>query len=648
MNVVGKWIGRFKARLTPMSRRARLAAAALAAVTVLAMVWLVVEATSDEMVEVASVPLGRDELARARQVLDARGIRSRVERGRLLVPTVDLAGASEVLREAGLGCASTQDTFRELVAEADVWSTRAGREKRWQAEKMAVLGEKIGGFTQVRKAMVIFEPGSTSRLGGRSRRPTAMVHVELEPGAGLSDTLCAAIADMIAGVVPSMRRDDVRIVDGRGVSRRVAEAHPSDGAGAAIAASEVYFAGKIRSALAYAGEVSVDVTAVDAKPMPRCVAATVSLPRSYLNRIEQAARAERPDISANEMRAICSAEAERVRRVVARVLRTGDPAAVHVDWHFDKPAQPAETNGTPAKTASAGWAFEYAAMMLALVMVAVASAGGVVFWRRMRAHLRERRARAPAASAGTGTRPPAGRQPQRSDRPGRPFGVLDNLPAEEVLTMIRDEHPQTLALILSHVEESRAAHLLAGLPAERQVEVTARVARLESVDPSVVRQIERDLAGRLAEATAGEDSSVNGLGKVAEILHRSPGAAEGSILSGLSQTEPALAEAIRKRMFVFEDLAELPPSRLRACLGEMDTTELAVALRTASKGLQKKLLSTLPSAAARAVRDEMQRMGPVRLSDVEATQRRVVEAVRRLDQGLYEPAGAEETDELVA
>jgi len=226
--------------------------------------------------------------------------------------------------------------------------------------------------------------------------------------------------------------------------------------------------------------------------------------------------------------------------------------------------------------------------------------------------------------------------------------------------MLATEHPQTQALILAQVSPEAAAEVLAGWGAERQVDVSRRIAALGHVEPAVVGEALRGLIeqwtnppGQASSPKADQAPPVagahaGGVGKMARILNHAGGATEKAVLDGLTGMAPALAESIRKRMFVFDDVALLPRTVLRSALESLAGDELAIALRTASAEVTEKMLSSLPRVAAGKVREEMGRIGPVRLSDVEAAQERVVAAVRRLEDGFYTSAPARKGSEVLA
>jgi flagellar motor switch protein FliG len=214
--------------------------------------------------------------------------------------------------------------------------------------------------------------------------------------------------------------------------------------------------------------------------------------------------------------------------------------------------------------------------------------------------------------------------------------------------MLREEHPQTIAMVLVHLGPARAAAVLASLDAQRQVDIARRIAAMNRIDPAVLGEAENALCERLRESSAQTAGGIEGVSTVARILHHAGYATEKAVLEGLSGDEPSLADSIRRRMFEYEDIVLLPAHRLRAALERVDVEELAVSLRTAGESFREKLFSAVPARTARRIREEMDRIGPVRLSDVEAAQQHVVEVVRQSETGEYISAGKVPRGEVLA
>ncbi|MCW5775130.1 MAG: flagellar motor switch protein FliG [Phycisphaeraceae bacterium] len=213
-----------------------------------------------------------------------------------------------------------------------------------------------------------------------------------------------------------------------------------------------------------------------------------------------------------------------------------------------------------------------------------------------------------------------------------PFSFLQRAESENLLTFIQDEHPQTIALILCHLGHNKAAEILAGLPLQKQLEVVKRIANMEQTNPEVIKEVERGLESRLANMLMQSMEKAGGVDTVAEVLNLADRATEKSIMEGLEAEDPDLVEQIRRLMFVFEDILLVNDKGIQAVLKEVDNDELSLALKTASPELQEKIFTNMSQRAAALIKEDMEFMGPVRVSDVEAAQQRIVDVVRRLEE----------------
>ena len=174
-----------------------------------------------------------------------------------------------------------------------------------------------------------------------------------------------------------------------------------------------------------------------------------------------------------------------------------------------------------------------------------------------------------------------------------PFSFLQKAEAENLLTFIQDEHPQTIALITCHLPHHKAAEILVGLPMQKQIEVIKRIANMEQTNPEVIREVERGLESRLASMLTQSMEKAGGVPTVSEILNLADRATEKSILEGLEAEDPDLVEEIRRLMFVFEDVMLVDDKGIQAVLREVDNDELALALKTASEDLQQKIFGNM-------------------------------------------------------
>lgn len=213
-----------------------------------------------------------------------------------------------------------------------------------------------------------------------------------------------------------------------------------------------------------------------------------------------------------------------------------------------------------------------------------------------------------------------------------PFGFLRKTEPGSLLTFLKDEHPQTIALILAHLVPAQAAAILGGLTGKKQVEVIRRLANMAHMSPDIVAQVGRALQNKMSAVVKEELKETGGINSVAAILNLSDRATERSILEGLQEEDTALVDKIRRLMFVFEDILRINDRGIQALLKEVDRQQLALALRTASGELKEKVFKNMSKNAANLIKEEMEFMGPVRLADVETAQQQLMDVVRRLEE----------------
>lgn len=213
----------------------------------------------------------------------------------------------------------------------------------------------------------------------------------------------------------------------------------------------------------------------------------------------------------------------------------------------------------------------------------------------------------------------------------QPFAFLQKTETETLLTFLSEEHPQTIALVLAHLPSAKAAEVLVGLAPEKRVEVVSRVAQMDQTSPDVIKEVERGLENRLSGVVSERFQKVGGVQAVAEILNLAGRATEKAIFEGLETEKPDLVDEIRRLMFVFEDILRINDRGIQAILKEVDNSMLTLALKSATEELKEKIFGNMSERAAQLVREEMSFMGPVRVSDVEAAQQKVVDIVRRLE-----------------
>lgn len=226
-----------------------------------------------------------------------------------------------------------------------------------------------------------------------------------------------------------------------------------------------------------------------------------------------------------------------------------------------------------------------------------------------------------------------------------PFGFLRQVDSQNLLTFIIDEHPQTIALILSHLPSSYGAEILGGLPSERQLAVVRRVATMGQTNPEIIREVERGLELRMASVMQQSFQNAGGVPCVAEMLNVTDRATERGLLENLAQEDPDLVEEIRRLMFVFEDIAKFTDKDIQAVLKNVENSQWAMALKGASEELKEKVLGNMSQRARDMLLEEMDYLGPVKLSAVEAVQQQIVDVVRRLEDSGELDLHASEAEE---
>lgn len=229
-----------------------------------------------------------------------------------------------------------------------------------------------------------------------------------------------------------------------------------------------------------------------------------------------------------------------------------------------------------------------------------------------------------------------------------PFGFLQKVGADNLVTFIVEEHPQTIALIMSHLPSALAAEVLSGLPSNKQIEVIRRIASMEQTNPEVVRDVEATLEKRMTSTFSQNLEKAGGVQTVAQILNITDRTTNKGILENLESEDSELVDEIRRLMFVFDDLLKLDDKAIQALLKEVDNTQWAVALKGASEEIRQKVLGNMSQRAAELLKEEMEYLGPVRVSDVEGMQQQIVDAVRRLeDAGEIEIGGGKESEQFI-
>lgn len=214
----------------------------------------------------------------------------------------------------------------------------------------------------------------------------------------------------------------------------------------------------------------------------------------------------------------------------------------------------------------------------------------------------------------------------------KPFNFVRDVDARQLTNIIGQEHPQTIALILSYLQPQQAAVVLAELPPEVQPDIARRMAQMERTSPEVLREVEKVLETRLSNIIFQDFTSAGGINSLVNILNQVDRGTEKHILETLDRQDPVLTEEIRKRMFVFEDIVTLDDTSIQRVLREVETKELALALKGVDEEVSNRVFRNISKRGAEMLKEDMEFMGPVRLRDVEEAQQRIVGIIRQLDE----------------
>jgi flagellar motor switch protein FliG len=214
-----------------------------------------------------------------------------------------------------------------------------------------------------------------------------------------------------------------------------------------------------------------------------------------------------------------------------------------------------------------------------------------------------------------------------------PFETIRKADARQLITFLGDEHPQTIALVLAHLSPQQSALVLSGFEQSLQADVAHRIALMERASPEVIRLIERELDRRMSTVLGPQElSSIGGVAPLVAIINRADRATERMILEGLESVSPELAEQVRAQMFIFEDLTSLDDKAIQMVLRNVDSATLALSLKGTSAAVREKIMRNLSTRAAENLAEEIELLGPKRLSEVEEAQAKVVTEIRNLEQ----------------
>ena len=213
----------------------------------------------------------------------------------------------------------------------------------------------------------------------------------------------------------------------------------------------------------------------------------------------------------------------------------------------------------------------------------------------------------------------------------RPFDFIRRADTAQIYNFLQNEHPQTIALILSYLDAKQAAPVLSMLPFEKQVNVITRIANMGATSHEYVKDTERVLEQKLSSMMLGNQTVAGGIESLVRILNSVDRGTEKRLIATLEETEPVLAEDVKNRMFVFEDIIKLSGQDIQRVMRDIDNKDLAVALKTAGKEVTKAIFDNISKRLQDMIHEEIEYMGPVRLRDVEEAQQRIVNTIRKLD-----------------
>jgi flagellar motor switch protein FliG len=231
---------------------------------------------------------------------------------------------------------------------------------------------------------------------------------------------------------------------------------------------------------------------------------------------------------------------------------------------------------------------------------------------------------------------------------GAPFDFLEEADAAQLANSLKAEHPQTIALIMAHLKPAKAAAVIASLGEDLQGEVASRVAAMDRVSPDVIKKVETGVRNKLSTLLTQDYSSSGGVTALVSILHQVDRATEKAIMDALDEDQPQLAEEVRQKMFIFENILMLDDRTVQRILRDIDGKDMILALKGASEELRRLILRNMSKRAAELLEEDLGIIGPVRLRDVEEAQQRIVGVIRRLEasEEIVISRGGE--DEIIA
>ena len=213
----------------------------------------------------------------------------------------------------------------------------------------------------------------------------------------------------------------------------------------------------------------------------------------------------------------------------------------------------------------------------------------------------------------------------------KPFEFVRKTDATQLLNFIQDEHPQTIALILSYLSAAQSALIISALPPDRQADVARRIAVMDRTSPDVIKEVEKVLESKVASLVNQDYTVIGGVDAVVEILNTVDRGTEKHLMETLESEEPELADEIRKKMFVFEDILLLDDRAIQRVLRDVDNGDLAIALKGSNEEVQTAIFNNMSKRLSAMIKEDMEFMGPVRMKDVEEAQQKIVNIIRKLE-----------------
>ncbi|MFD2657205.1 flagellar motor switch protein FliG [Gracilibacillus thailandensis] len=214
----------------------------------------------------------------------------------------------------------------------------------------------------------------------------------------------------------------------------------------------------------------------------------------------------------------------------------------------------------------------------------------------------------------------------------KPFDFARKAEPNQIINFIQNEHPQTIALVLSYLDSEQSAQILSELPQEMQADIARRIAVMDSTSPEIISEVEQILERKLSTTVSQDYTQTGGIQAVVEVLNGVDRSTERTILDTLEIDDPELAEEIKKRMFVFEDIVTLDNRAIQRVIREVENDDLRLSLKVASDEVKEIVFNNMSTRMAETFKEEMEFMGPVRLRDVEEAQSRIVSIIRRLEE----------------